>query len=72
MVIVWLPAEKVVFQGDLFFVPNNDAPFGPPQPSTASFVKKLRALGLPVERIAAVHGDTATIDQFRSATASVN
>jgi glyoxylase-like metal-dependent hydrolase (beta-lactamase superfamily II) len=72
MLIAWLPAEKVVFQGDLFFVPNNDAPFGPPQPSTASFAMKLKDLGLPVERIAAVHGDTATIEQFRGATATVN
>jgi hypothetical protein len=72
MVIAWLPAEKVVFQGDLFFVPNNDAPFGPPQPSTVSFVKRLRELGLPVGRIAAVHGETATLEQFRGATATVN
>jgi hypothetical protein len=71
MVIAWLPQEKVVFQGDLFFVPNNDAPFGPPQPSTASFARKLRELGLPAERIAAVHGGTATVAQFREATASV-
>jgi glyoxylase-like metal-dependent hydrolase (beta-lactamase superfamily II) len=68
MVIAWLPAEKVVFQGDLFFVPNNDAPFGPPQPSTASFAKRLKELGLPVARIASVHGRTATIEQFRGAT----
>jgi hypothetical protein len=72
MVIAWLPAEKVVFQGDLFFVPANDAPFGPPQPATVSFVKKLRELKLPVEKIAAVHGATATAEQFREATASVN
>jgi glyoxylase-like metal-dependent hydrolase (beta-lactamase superfamily II) len=72
MVVAWLPAEKVVFQGDLFFVPNNGAPFGPPQPSTASFVRKLRELNLPVEKIAAVHGDTATVAQFREATASVD
>ncbi len=72
MVIAWLPAEKVVFQGDLFFVPNNDAPFGPPQPATVSFVRKLRELGLPAEKIASVHGDTAPIAQFREATASVN
>ena len=71
MVIAWLPKERVVFQGDLFFVPNNDAPFGPPQPSTVSFAQKLRQLDLPVEKIASVHGDTATIEQFRSATASV-
>lgn len=68
MVIAWLPAEKVVFQGDLFFVPNNDAPFGPPQPSTASFAGKLKELGLPVARIASVHGRTATIEEFRGAT----
>jgi len=72
MVIAWLPAEKVVFQGDLFFVPNNDAPFGPPQPATASFARKLRALGLPAEKIASVHGDTAPIAQFREATAAAN
>jgi glyoxylase-like metal-dependent hydrolase (beta-lactamase superfamily II) len=72
MVIAWLPAEKVVFQGDLFFVPNNDAPFGPPQPATVSFAKKLRELGLPAEKIAAVHGDSATIAQFREATGSVD
>jgi glyoxylase-like metal-dependent hydrolase (beta-lactamase superfamily II) len=70
MVIAWLPNERVIFQGDLFFVPNNDAPFGPPQPSTASFAKKLRELKLPVAKIASVHGDTATIEQFDSATAA--
>jgi glyoxylase-like metal-dependent hydrolase (beta-lactamase superfamily II) len=69
MVIAWLPQEKVVFQGDLFFVPNNGAPFGPAQPSTASFAKRLQELGLPAERIASVHGETATIAQFREATA---
>ena len=72
MVIAWLPAEKVVFQGDQFFLPNNDSPFGPPQPTTVAFARKLRELKLPVEKIAAVHGDTATIEQFRQATASVN
>ncbi len=72
MVIAWLPGERVVFQGDLFFVPNNDAPFGPPQPSTVSFARKLKELGLPVARIAAVHGDTATIEQFEGANATAN
>jgi glyoxylase-like metal-dependent hydrolase (beta-lactamase superfamily II) len=71
MVIAWLPKEKIVYQGDLFFVPANDAPFGPPQASTASFARKLRALGLPYERIASVHGATATRAQFEQATADV-
>ena len=72
ILIAWLPAEKVVFQGDLFRLPDNAAPFGKPQPATASFAKKLRELGLPVEKIAAVHGNTATIAQFREATATVD
>ncbi len=70
MVIAWLPKEKIVYQGDLFFVPANDAPFGPPQASTASFAQQLRALGLPYERIASVHGATATRAQFEEATAA--
>jgi glyoxylase-like metal-dependent hydrolase (beta-lactamase superfamily II) len=71
MVIAWLPQEKIVYQGDLFFVPANDAPFGPPQASTASFAQKLRALALPYEKIASVHGATATRAQFEEATAGV-
>ena len=71
MVIAWLPAERIVFQGDLFFVPANDAPFGPPQASTVAFAKALKKLKLPVARIASVHGATATIEQFNEATAGV-
>jgi glyoxylase-like metal-dependent hydrolase (beta-lactamase superfamily II) len=71
MVIAWLPTERILFQGDLFFIPANDAPIGPPQPTTVDFVKKLRKLKLPVERIASVHGATATIAQFNEATAGV-
>jgi hypothetical protein len=31
MMVAYLPKERVVFQGDLFFIPPNDAPAGPPQ-----------------------------------------
>ena len=67
MLIAWLPQQRIVFQGDLFFVPNNDAPVGPPQPTTIDFAKKLQANGLAPQRIASVHGRTATIEEFRSA-----
>lgn len=66
MVIAYLPAQKLIFQGDLFVVPNNEAPIGPPQPTWVAFAKKLDELKLDVERIAGVHGRTATIEQFRS------
>lgn len=67
MVIAWLPRERIVFQGDLFFVPANDAPFGPPQESTVAFAGKLEELGLDAGHVASVHGRTATIGQFRAA-----
>lgn len=68
MLIVYLPEQKVVFQGDLFFVPANDAPQGPPQLSTVAFAERLAAAGLDVERIASVHGRTATMDEFLKTT----
>jgi glyoxylase-like metal-dependent hydrolase (beta-lactamase superfamily II) len=68
MVVAYLPRERILFQGDLFFVPNNDGPVGPPQASTVSFARKLKELGLAVDRIASVHGRTATISDFRKAT----
>jgi glyoxylase-like metal-dependent hydrolase (beta-lactamase superfamily II) len=67
MVIAYLPKQRLVFQGDLFFVPNNDAPFGPPQASTLAFAKALADRGLRVDRIASVHGRTATIAQLEQA-----
>jgi glyoxylase-like metal-dependent hydrolase (beta-lactamase superfamily II) len=68
MVVAYLPQQRVVFQGDLFFMPNNDAPFGPPQAATLSFAEKLKEKGLAVDRIVGVHGKTATIADFRRAT----
>ncbi len=70
MVIAYLPKERVVFQGDLFFLPVNPGPFGPPQASTASFATKVQELRLDVLRIASVHGRTSSIEDFRKATAS--
>jgi glyoxylase-like metal-dependent hydrolase (beta-lactamase superfamily II) len=64
MLVAWLPKQRIVFQGDLFFVPNNDAPAGPPQASTLSFAEKMRALGIAPQRIASVHGRTATFEEF--------
>jgi glyoxylase-like metal-dependent hydrolase (beta-lactamase superfamily II) len=70
MVIAWLPKERIVFQGDMFIVPGNDAPQGPPQAGTVSFAKRIKDLGLHVDRIAAVHGRTATMAEFVKATSA--
>ena len=70
MVVAYLPKERVVFQGDLFFLPANEAPAGPPQSSTVSFAKKLQELKLGVDRIASVHGRTTTIEELNRAMQS--
>jgi glyoxylase-like metal-dependent hydrolase (beta-lactamase superfamily II) len=67
MLIAYLPAERVVFQGDMFFKPVNDAPQGPPQAATASFAKRIKELQLRIDRIAGVHGLTATAAEFEAA-----
>ena len=67
LLIAYLPKQRILFQGDLFFLPANDAPAGPPQPSTLSFAKKLKELGLAVDQIASVHGRTATMVEFTRA-----
>jgi hypothetical protein len=67
MLIAWLPKQRIIFQGDLFFMPANDAPVGPPQTSTISFAHKMKEKGLAAERIASVHGRTATIEDFERA-----
>ena len=70
MVVAYLPKERVVFQGDLFFLPANDAPTGPPQATTVSFAQKLKDLKLGVDRIASVHGRTTTIEELNRAMQS--
>jgi glyoxylase-like metal-dependent hydrolase (beta-lactamase superfamily II) len=64
LVVAYLPKQRILFQGDLFFMPANDAPAGPPQASTLSFARRLGELKLQVDRIASVHGRTATREEF--------
>jgi glyoxylase-like metal-dependent hydrolase (beta-lactamase superfamily II) len=68
MLIAYLPAERLIFQGDMFFKPVNDAPQGPPQAATASFAKRIGQLQLKFDRIAGVHGQTATAAEYEAAT----
>ena len=67
MVIAYLPKQRILFQGDLFFRQANDAPAGPPQASTVSFARRIGELKLQFDRIASVHGRTATKEEFEQA-----
>jgi glyoxylase-like metal-dependent hydrolase (beta-lactamase superfamily II) len=68
MLIVYLPKEKIVFQGDLLNLPQaGTTMITPGNETTAHFADRLKALGLNVEKIAAVHGRTGTMDDLRVA-----
>ncbi|HEX8473108.1 MAG TPA: MBL fold metallo-hydrolase [Pyrinomonadaceae bacterium] len=68
MLIVYLPKERLVFQGDLVNLPAN----GKYRPTTVNdstihFAETIKRLGLDVKRIAAVHGPMTTLDDLRDA-----
>jgi glyoxylase-like metal-dependent hydrolase (beta-lactamase superfamily II) len=68
MLIAYLPKAKLVFQGDLVNLPAN----GKYRPttvneSTVHFFQAIKKLGLNVERIAAVHGPSTSLDDLRKA-----
>ncbi len=68
MLIVYLPKEKIVFQGDLLNLPQaGTTMITPGNETTAHFADRLKALGLNVEKIVAVHGRIGTMDDLRAA-----
>jgi glyoxylase-like metal-dependent hydrolase (beta-lactamase superfamily II) len=68
MLIVYLPKEKIVFQGDLLNLPQfGTTAVTPGNETTAHFAERLQALGLNVEKIVAVHGRTGTMAELHTA-----
>jgi glyoxylase-like metal-dependent hydrolase (beta-lactamase superfamily II) len=68
MLVAYLPKEKLVFQGDLVNLPNS----GKYLPSTVNdttlhFFDWLTKSGLDIQRVAAVHGPTTTLQDLRAA-----
>ena len=68
MLVVYLPKEKLVFQGDLVNLPNS----GRYMPSTVNdttvhFFDWIIKSGLDVTRVAAVHGPATTLEDLRAA-----
>lgn len=73
--VAWLPAEKVLFQSDMFNPPAPNAPIPPPSPTLTNFAENLRRLNIQPDRIAGGHGNRvatrADLDKLmgRAATA---
>jgi glyoxylase-like metal-dependent hydrolase (beta-lactamase superfamily II) len=66
MIVAYLPAEKIVFQGDLLNL-SDDNPGAPGNETTAHFADWLKRSGLAVERVVGVHGPVGTVEQLRRA-----
>lgn len=64
MLVVYLPKEKIIFQGDLLILPDGNA-VNPGNETTAHFAAWLSKMGLAVDKIAAVHGRTGTMADLR-------
>lgn len=68
MLVAYLPKEKIIFQGDLVNLPNS----GKYMPTTINdttlhFFDWLAKSGLDVQRVAAVHGPSTTLEDLRAA-----
>ena len=58
ILIGYLPAERILFEGDLLDMANGEPAAG--GDDTADFARKLRALGLAFDRLIPVHGEVGT------------
>lgn len=67
MLVVYLPKEKILFEGDLLGLPDDTTLVTAANETTAHFAERIQALGLAPEKIASVHGRTATLAELRAA-----
>ncbi len=64
MLVLYLPREQLVFQGDLMNR-TPDKRERPGNATSAHFLKWIESSGLPVQTILPVHGPTATMAELR-------
>jgi glyoxylase-like metal-dependent hydrolase (beta-lactamase superfamily II) len=67
MLVVYLPKEKILFEGDMLGLPSGSTLIPAANETTVHFAERIKALGLDVEKIASVHGRTATMAELRAA-----
>jgi glyoxylase-like metal-dependent hydrolase (beta-lactamase superfamily II) len=67
--IVHVPQSGILFQGDLFYLPERgDVP--PAFPVVGDLQRQIDRLGLRVEQVVGVHGRPATLEQVRESLRS--
>lgn len=70
MLMVYLPAEKLLIEADVYSPPAPNATTIPPAPFAANLVENITRLGLNVERIVPIHGRVVPIADLRAAVAA--
>ncbi|MEQ1762053.1 MAG: MBL fold metallo-hydrolase [Pyrinomonadaceae bacterium] len=68
MLVAYLPAERLIFQGDLVNRPAN-GDLATINDSTVHFIEWLGKSGLAVERVIGVHGPPSTLEELKKAVA---
>jgi flavorubredoxin len=66
MLVVYLPQEKIIFQGDLLILPDGST-VNPANETTVHFAEWLSKSGLAVDKIVGVHGRMGTTADLRRA-----
>ena len=67
MLIVHLPAEKLLIEVDLYSPPAPNATNPTPQPFAKNLVENIDRLGLSIERIVPLHGRAGSLEALRNA-----
>jgi hypothetical protein len=67
MLVAYLPKEKILFEGDMLGLPAGSTLIKAANETTVHFAGRVKALGFIVDKIASVHGRTATMDELRAA-----
>lgn len=67
MLMVYLPAEKLLIEADLYSPPAPNATTQPYAPFAANLVENIDQLGLQVDRIVPIHGRVVPMSDLRAA-----
>lgn len=67
LLMVYLPAEKLLIEADVYSPPALNATTVPPAPFAANLVENIDRLGLQVDRIVPIHGRVVPMSDLRAA-----
>lgn len=70
MLVVYLPAEKILIQADMYNPPGGPLGAPPGFPFAANLVENIQRRGLQVERVVGIHGPPKTLADLQAAAAS--